>query len=74
MGILTFNRPKALNALDPKTLDEVSDVLDKVAAGDEVRVLVLTGAGDKAFVAGADITEFPQDESVAGTGFRREGA
>lgn len=58
VGVLTFNRPKALNALSSATLDEVADVIARVAREDSIRVLVLTGAGEKAFVAGADITEF----------------
>ena len=58
VGVLTFNRPKALNALSAATLDEVADVIESVARNDSIRVLVLTGAGDKAFVAGADINEF----------------
>jgi enoyl-CoA hydratase len=58
IGVLTFNRPKALNALNSKTLGEVDDVIDKVQQDSGIRVLVLTGAGEKAFVAGADISEF----------------
>lgn len=58
VGVLTFNRPKALNALNSKTLEEVSDVVERVSQDPEIRVLVLTGAGEKAFVAGADITGF----------------
>ena len=58
VGVLTFNRPKALNALSAATLDEVADVIENVARNDSIRVLILTGAGDKAFVAGADINEF----------------
>ena len=58
VGVLTFNRPKALNALSASTLDEVADVIENVARNDDIRVLVLTGAGDRAFVAGADINEF----------------
>ncbi len=58
VGVLTFNRPKALNALSAATLDEVADVIENVASNDSIRVLILTGAGDKAFVAGADINEF----------------
>ena len=73
VGILTFNRPKALNALDPKTLDEVNDVLDQIGARDDVRVLVLTGAGDKAFVAGADITEFPKMNPMQARAFAEKG-
>ncbi len=60
VGVLTFNRPKALNALNPKTLEEVNDVIESVQEDESVHVLVLTGAGEKAFVAGADITEFPK--------------
>ena len=58
VGVMTFNRPKVLNALNPATLDEVADVLAHAAREDAIRVLVFTGAGDKAFVAGADINEF----------------
>jgi enoyl-CoA hydratase len=58
VGVMTFNRPKVLNALNPSTLDEVAAVMSRVAQDDAIRVLILTGAGDKAFVAGADINEF----------------
>ncbi len=58
VGVLTFNRPKILNALSSAALDEVAEVIARVAREDSIRVLVLTGAGEKAFVAGADITEF----------------
>ncbi|MBI1965916.1 MAG: enoyl-CoA hydratase/isomerase family protein [Betaproteobacteria bacterium] len=55
--LLTVNRPKALNALNAATLDEIAAVVRKVAADDAARVLLVTGAGEKAFVAGADIAE-----------------
>ena len=58
VGVLTFNRPKALNALTTNTLEEVKEVVESIALAREIRVLVLTGAGDKAFVAGADIAGF----------------
>jgi enoyl-CoA hydratase len=57
IAIITFNRPKALNALNQALLSEVKDALDEIRKNQEIRVLILTGAGDKAFVAGADITE-----------------
>ena len=57
IATITFNRPKALNALNAALLGEFSDALDKIAADEDIRVLILTGSGDKAFVAGADITE-----------------
>lgn len=56
IGILTVNRPKSLNALDPATLAELAACLETVRADDGVRCLILTGAGGRAFVAGADIS------------------
>jgi enoyl-CoA hydratase len=55
VAVLTVDRQDALNALDVATLTELRDRLQEVAADDEVRVVILTGAGEKAFVAGADI-------------------
>ena len=57
LATLTFNRPKALNAISIELLKEFSYILDEIAANETIRVLVLTGSGEKAFVAGADITE-----------------
>ncbi len=57
IATITFNRPKALNALNGALLDELTQALDEVAENEDVRVLILTGAGEKSFVAGADITE-----------------
>src|SRR5512136_822273 len=57
VGIATMNRPKALNALNAQTLRELGELLDGVEADPALRALVVTGAGDKAFVAGADIAE-----------------
>jgi enoyl-CoA hydratase len=57
IATLTFNRPKALNALNTALLEEFADALDKIKKDESIRVLILTGAGEKAFVAGADITE-----------------
>ena len=53
--LLTVNRPKALNALNAVTLDEIAAAIKTVAMDDTARALLVTGAGDKAFVAGADI-------------------
>jgi len=53
--LLTVNRPKALNALNAATLDEIATAVMTVAGDAAARVLLVTGAGDKAFVAGADI-------------------
>ena len=57
VAVITFNRPKALNALNHALLTELSTALDAIAVNADIRVLVLTGSGEKAFVAGADITE-----------------
>ena len=73
VGVLTFNRPKALNALSASTLDEVADVIESVARDDSIRVLVLTGAGDKAFVAGADINEFTSLNPLSARLFAEKG-
>jgi enoyl-CoA hydratase len=63
---ITFNRPSVLNALNRKTMEELGEALEKVRADDSVRVLILTGAGEKAFVAGADISELAQRTPVDG--------
>lgn len=55
--LLTLNRPKALNALNSLTLDELAQAAAQIAADEAARALLVTGAGDKAFVAGADIAE-----------------
>lgn len=55
VAVLTINRPKVLNALNAETLAEIDAAVDELAAAQEVRVLIITGAGEKAFVAGADI-------------------
>ena len=73
VGVLTFNRPKQLNALNPKTLEEVDEVIERVRKDDTVKVLVLTGAGEKAFVAGADITEFQKMNPLTARLFAERG-
>jgi enoyl-CoA hydratase len=55
VAVVTVDRPEALNALDQPTLGELRDRLRELAGDAEARVVVLTGAGDRAFVAGADI-------------------
>lgn len=56
--IVTINRPEKLNALNKETINELGSMLDHAEKNPEVRVIIITGAGNKAFVAGADITEF----------------
>lgn len=57
-AIITINRPESLNALNAKTIKEISSALDELASDHEIRVIILTGSGEKSFVAGADIKEF----------------
>lgn len=58
IGILYINRPKAMNALNIATIQELGQAIDEVKMDDEIKVLIVTGSGDKAFVAGADIIGF----------------
>lgn len=73
VGIVTMNRPKALNALNPKTLEELGNLLEHVREEGDTHVLVLTGAGEKAFVAGADISEFPRMNPLQARFFAEKG-
>jgi enoyl-CoA hydratase len=64
VAIITINRPEKRNALNIQTRSEGAAVLDELRADDSVRVVVFTGAGDKAFVAGADIAEFADRTAI----------
>ena len=66
---ITFNRPKVLNALNRKTIEELRGAFLDARDDVNVRVLILTGAGEKAFVAGADIGELSQQTPVNGKDF-----
>ena len=57
IATITINRPKSLNALDPATMREIKNALESIAAREDVGAVLLTGAGEKAFVAGADISD-----------------
>ena len=65
VAILTINRPDKLNALNMKVHEEGVAALDALKSDDSVRVVVLTGSGEKAFIAGADISEFVEATPVA---------
>ena len=66
VAVLTVNRPDKLNALNDKTFDELGQALDLAQSDPAVRALVVTGAGDKAFVAGADISELAGLDAAGG--------
>ena len=57
IAVITMNRPKALNSLNSETLKELDKVIEVLEKDSEIYAVVLTGAGEKAFVAGADISE-----------------
>ncbi len=73
VAIAAIDRPKALNALNSAVLDELDALLDAVKADAEIRVLILTGSGDKAFVAGADIGEMSGLSKAEGEAFGKKG-
>ena len=73
IAVLTVNRPQALNALNAATLDELANVLARVAADPELRVLLITGAGEKAFIAGADITAMQGMSALEAQAFSEKG-
>jgi enoyl-CoA hydratase len=58
VAYITINRPKQLNALNKQTIQELSRAFQEADENDEVRAIIVTGSGEKAFVAGADIKEF----------------
>jgi enoyl-CoA hydratase len=58
LATITINRPSKLNALNKATIQELHDALAQLDAEATIKVIILTGSGEKAFVAGADIAEF----------------
>ena len=73
IATLVINRPKQLNALNKQTLSEINEAFESIRGNDAVKVVIITGSGDKAFVAGADIKEFagfsgPEGSDLAKTG------
>ena len=71
--IVTINRPDKLNALNTQTVTELGQAMDAAQADAEVRAIVLTGAGEKSFVAGADINELAVQSPVSGREHARSG-
>ncbi len=73
VGYLTINRPDKLNALNREVMDELNDCFCAIQNDEEVRVVILTGAGEKAFVAGADLHELATLAPLEGRDFSRRG-
>lgn len=73
IATIFFNRPKALNALNNALFDELDTALDQIKENSDIKVLILTGAGEKAFVAGADIAELVKMDPLQGKYFSRKG-
>jgi len=73
IATLTINRPNALNALNKSVLEQIAVVIREVRHDASVRVLIVTGAGDRAFVAGADIAQMSKMSTVEGLEFSRLG-
>lgn len=73
IALVTLNRPEALNALNRDLLSELSTFFDQAASDDNIRVVILTGSGEKSFVAGADIKEFSHFSQKEGEALSAEG-
>jgi len=73
IAYLTINRPKKLNALNDKVLDELDSVIDTVSGDKKIRGLIIKGSGDKAFVAGADIGELADLDKNTGREASKKG-
>jgi len=73
LATVTVNRPRVLNALDDLTLHELSEAFAELAAAPGIRCVILTGAGEKAFVAGADIAAMAQLDAAGARQFAERG-
>ena len=73
IAYVTVNRPKVLNALNMATMEELRAAFHDIKNDDGIRVVILTGAGEKAFVAGADISELATQDAVTGKRYAHRG-
>ncbi len=73
IATITINRPKKLNALNKATLEELHEAFVDAQTNNSIRVIILIGAGEKAFVAGADISEFSNYDTAQGADLARKG-
>ena len=73
IAVVTIDNPSSLNALNGPTLNQLEQVFDKLASNPEVKGVIITGGGEKSFVAGADITEFLQVKGNTAAAFMARG-
>jgi Enoyl-CoA hydratase/carnithine racemase len=73
IGVVTLNRPKALNALNAATMHDLDRLFDELANEESIKVVIITGSGEKAFVAGADITEMQPMTAIQGRNWGKYG-
>src|SRR4029453_1589307 len=65
IAILKINRPEALNAMNSEVISDLSSAIDKVGADDAIKVVIITGAGERSFCAGADISYMVNIDPIA---------
>ena len=73
IAYVTIDRPKVLNALNMATMNELGEIFTELAGDREIRVVILTGAGEKSFVAGADINELARNNPVEAKAYTHRG-
>ena len=73
IAYVTVNRPKVLNALNMATMEELRVAFHDIKSDAAIRVVILTGAGEKAFIAGADISELAKNDAVAAKEYTHRG-
>jgi len=73
IAVIKFNRPKVLNAINRTLIQELKDAVERVAADKSIKVLILTGTGDKAFISGADIALMRGFTPLEGRAFSNQG-
>ena len=73
LGIITVNRPDALNALNAKVIEELTDAVNSMINNEDVGVVILTGSGEKSFIAGADIKKMQTMNSEKALEFGKSG-
>src|SRR5579864_696268 len=73
IAYVTVNRPKVLNALNMATMEELRGAFHDIKNDKTIRVVIFTGAGEKAFIAGADIGELAKHDAVSGKEYTHRG-